>query len=205
MFTKFIFVLFYCLKNMPYKYIGRTTSFKGKTLWEIVGNLKNFGEGRVVVRNMFERYPEKSWFRILKVEPLANPEEPSLDNTRKVKAVVEKVWRGYKYEKPIEICRVSYKADYRLLSKSEEQEYCKLTAETASPLLKPAAIPFPPLLKELLQEGSKEAPLLKLKLRHHRDNRAKQDPNLVVKSQDFPVNQSLGQPKHLKFYENVLQ
>lgn len=189
---------------MPYKYIGRTTSFKGKTLWEIVGNLKNFGEGRVVVRNMFERYPEKSWFRIIKVEPLANPAEPSLDDTRKIKAVVEKVWRGYKYEKPIEICRVSYKADYRLLSKSEEKEYCKL-AENVSPPLRPAAIPFPPLLKEMLQEGNKEEPQLKLKLRQNRDNRAQQDPNLIIKSQDIPVNQSLGQPKYLKFYENVLQ
>jgi small subunit ribosomal protein S34 len=33
------------------KYIGRKTDFKGKTLWEIVGNLKNFGIGRVVVRS----------------------------------------------------------------------------------------------------------------------------------------------------------
>jgi Mitochondrial 28S ribosomal protein S34 len=30
------------------KYIGRTTDFKGKTLWQIVSNLKNFGVGRVV-------------------------------------------------------------------------------------------------------------------------------------------------------------
>jgi small subunit ribosomal protein S34 len=30
------------------KYIGRKTDFRGKSLWEIVGNLKNFGVGRVV-------------------------------------------------------------------------------------------------------------------------------------------------------------
>lgn len=54
------------------KLIGRKTDFKGKTLWEIVGNLKNFGVGRVVVRNMFERYPEKSFMRILKVEAAPN-------------------------------------------------------------------------------------------------------------------------------------
>jgi small subunit ribosomal protein S34 len=57
---------------MPIKYIGRTTSFKGKTLWEIVGNLKNFGVGRVVVRSTFERYPEPSYLKICKVEALAN-------------------------------------------------------------------------------------------------------------------------------------
>jgi small subunit ribosomal protein S34 len=30
------------------KYIGRTTDFCGKPLWEILGNLKNYGVGRVV-------------------------------------------------------------------------------------------------------------------------------------------------------------
>lgn len=64
---------------MPYKYIGRTTDFKGKSLWEIVGNLKNFGVGRMVVRSRFERYPEKSYMKILKVETLPNPEKPSID------------------------------------------------------------------------------------------------------------------------------
>lgn len=57
---------------MPIKYIGRTTDFKGKTLWEILGNLKNFGVGRVVVRSMFERYPEPSFMKIVKVETLPN-------------------------------------------------------------------------------------------------------------------------------------
>lgn len=55
------------------KLVGRTTDFKGKTLWEIVGSLKGFGVGRVVVRNMFQRYPEPSYMRILKVEAVANP------------------------------------------------------------------------------------------------------------------------------------
>lgn len=37
------------------KYIGRTTDFKGKSLWEIVSNLKNFGVGRVVVRRKLNK------------------------------------------------------------------------------------------------------------------------------------------------------
>lgn len=63
------------------KYIGRTTDFKGKTLWEIVGNLKNFGVGRVVVRSMFERYPEPSYMKIVKVETLPNEVRILLLNT----------------------------------------------------------------------------------------------------------------------------
>jgi small subunit ribosomal protein S34 len=57
-------------KRQVLKYIGRATDFKGKTLWEIVGNLKNFGVGRYVVRQMFERYPEKSYMKILKVQAM---------------------------------------------------------------------------------------------------------------------------------------
>ena len=53
---------------MPYKYFGRTTDFSGKSLWELLGNLRDFGIGRYVYRNMFQRYPEPSYMKILKVE-----------------------------------------------------------------------------------------------------------------------------------------
>lgn len=54
------------------KYIGRQTYYRGKTLWEIVGNLKDYGVGRIVVRSIFERYPEISYMKIKKVECDAN-------------------------------------------------------------------------------------------------------------------------------------
>lgn len=60
---------------MPIKYIGRTTDFKGKTLWEILGNLKNFGVGRMIIRNRFQRYPEACYMRILKVAAMPTPQE----------------------------------------------------------------------------------------------------------------------------------
>lgn len=64
---------------MPYKYIGRTTDFVGKTLWEILGNLKNHGVGRLVTRNKFKDYEGPMYYKILKVDALPNPKEPSLD------------------------------------------------------------------------------------------------------------------------------
>lgn len=65
---------------MPYKYIGRSTYFKGKSIWEIVGNLKNFGVGRILVRSRFEsQYTEPSYIRIKKVEAKQNPENVSID------------------------------------------------------------------------------------------------------------------------------
>jgi len=59
---------------MPIKFIGRTTDFKGKPLWEILGNLKNYGVGRIVIRNRFQRYPEPCYMKILKVAALPAPE-----------------------------------------------------------------------------------------------------------------------------------
>jgi small subunit ribosomal protein S34 len=34
--------------KMSIKLVGRTTDYKGNTLWELVSNLKNFGVGRVI-------------------------------------------------------------------------------------------------------------------------------------------------------------
>ena len=55
---------------MPYVYIGRRNFYIGKTLWEILGNLRDFGVGRMLVRSKFERYPEVTFYRILRTEPL---------------------------------------------------------------------------------------------------------------------------------------
>ena len=64
---------------MPYKYVGRKTDFKGKTLWEIIGNLKNFGIDRIVGRNMFQRYLEPCYIKVVKVEALPNVKNLSYD------------------------------------------------------------------------------------------------------------------------------
>lgn len=58
------------VENMVIKYIGRTHYLKGKPLWEILGNLKNHGVGRLVIRGTQQRYPEISYMKILKVAGL---------------------------------------------------------------------------------------------------------------------------------------
>jgi small subunit ribosomal protein S34 len=72
-----------------------------------------------------------------------------LQDNRKVRVWAEKVFRGRKYPKIVEVCSVSYKADYRLIPKDEEEEYCKteslLTLDKVKIL--PRTVPFPPLLR----------------------------------------------------------
>nr|CAH7718529.1 unnamed protein product [Callosobruchus chinensis] len=130
---------------MPYKYIGRVTDYKGKTLWEILGNLKNNGVGRIVARNKFECY-----YKILKVETLANPQEPSVDSLRKVRALVEKTFRGKTFPKPVLLESSTYKTDYILIPKDEEEKYCKKPVSSVAEHILPRTMEFPPLLKELL-------------------------------------------------------
>ncbi|KAK4880181.1 hypothetical protein RN001_008327 [Aquatica leii] len=140
---------------MPVKYIGKTVDFKGKTLWEIVGNLKNFGVGRVVVRSMFERYPEPSYLKILKVETLPNPDTNTPDDVRKVKVWVEKTFRGRTFPEPIPMLGSTYKADYRLIPKDEVDDYCKCSTPRIENKILPKTTTFPPILWELIVRGMK--------------------------------------------------
>ncbi|XP_012271945.1 uncharacterized protein LOC105695174 [Orussus abietinus] len=133
---------------MPIKYIGRTTDFKGKTVWEILGNLKNFGIGRVLYRNQFQRYPEPCYFKVLKVAALPNQEN------RKVTVLVQETFRGKTLEKPVQMESTTYKDDYVLVPKDQEEEFCKPVPPRPMTILSRTA-EFPPLLKELLMRQIK--------------------------------------------------
>ncbi|KAI4470283.1 28s ribosomal protein s34 mitochondrial [Holotrichia oblita] len=124
---------------MPYKYIGRTHSFKGKTLWEIVGNLKNFGVGRLV-------------------------------NLRKVKVLLEKTFRGVTNPKPVCIESASYKTDYCLIPKDEEQRYCQYKAPVTNEKIFPSEPVVEPVMdivyndkkRRIAKEGEK--PTIEIKI-----------------------------------------
>ncbi|KAG5676760.1 hypothetical protein PVAND_006569 [Polypedilum vanderplanki] len=179
------------------KYIGRTTDFKGNSLWEICGNLKNLGVGRVVVRSRFERYPEKSFFRILQVETLPNQEN------RKIKVVAEKVFRGKKYANPVVIESASYKTDYRLLSKKEENDYCQILCDQKDnvKIIEPE-MEFPPLLKEFLikETGNKDIKMkVHLKKGHNKNHRLA----LEGEKADIKIPIDIGKPISPSLYEGL--
>lgn len=141
---------------MPIKYIGRRTDFKGKTLWEILGNLKNFGVGRIVVRNRFQRYSEPCYIKILKVAALPQPTEPNMN--RKVIVLVENVFRGEKSPTLETMEGSTYKTDYILIPKDEEKKYTDFTA-TVTKKIVPKTMNFPPLLEKLIMRQQKAAGL----------------------------------------------
>ncbi|CAH0547451.1 unnamed protein product [Brassicogethes aeneus] len=194
---------------MPYKYIGRKHDFIGKTLWEIVGNLKNFGMGRIVARSRFERYPEPSFLKIIKVETLPNPEKPSYDDVRKVRVWVEKVFRGVKQPKPMVIESTSYKTDYKLIPKDQEDAYCRFKEVKQEHVkIVPKTVDFPPIMQELLKRdmisrGEKVTEVPKLELVYNKSSKQKYKIAEKDEKPDVNITLGLGTPISPSLYEGV--
>lgn len=103
----------------------------------------------------------------------------------------------------MEIYSASYKTDYRLLSKSEESDYCKIV--DCKEKILPNTMDFPPLLKHfLMQETGKTEAELKLKV-VHKEGRDKI--SRLAKDGETPnINLSInvGKPSSANLYEGSL-
>ncbi|CRK95876.1 CLUMA_CG009323, isoform A [Clunio marinus] len=184
------------------KYIGRRTDFRGKSMWEIVSNLKNFGVGRILVRSMFERYPENSWIKILKVEACPPTPPDFYDTLRRVKITAERVFRGKKFEKPILIEKVSYKTDYRLLSKKEEADYCKLSQREEK--LLPLEMDLPPLLREFVfKETGRKDVKMKIVANESLYNNARRVKENETPNCEVPIGLGTPHPTSRSLYEGI--
>lgn len=71
------------MSKISIKYVGKQSELVGKTLWEIVGNLKDFGVGRIIVRNSYaNRYTEPCFMRIREVKAEPNEVPPKIQRFR---------------------------------------------------------------------------------------------------------------------------
>ncbi|XP_047534971.1 uncharacterized protein LOC125069499 [Vanessa atalanta] len=186
------------------KYVGRTTNFKGKTLWEIVGSLKNYGVGRIIVRSVFQRYSEPSFMKIVKVETCPDEER------RRVRVWVEKTFRGRKLPNLTEIYKTSYKPDYNLIPKDEEAklfESAKIYEKLPEAIL-PNSIEMPPLMKKFIVKDHEKKGLETIKefvmpiAYNHSPNRV----HRIAKGDEKPTVQftmSLGKPVSPSLYEGI--
>lgn len=188
---------------MPVKYIGRTTTLKGKPLWEILGNLKNHGVGRMVIRHALQKYPEPCYMRILKVAALPDTSKHPHD-PRKVRVLVERTFRGETDPKPKQIDSVSYKPDYMLIPKDEEHRYLNHVKRSVKIL--PRTIEMPPLLKEILIRQAKKdntTPVLHMPVKY---NLTGMKNYVVAKEGETPtveVSMGLGTPASPHLYADI--
>jgi len=131
---------------MPRIFIGKKHDLYGKSLWELLCNLKDLGVGRVVMRTKDNRrFPERSWFTVLRVRPEMDP-----DN-RHGTVTVRKVWRGQEIAGEFALSRTTARTDYQLIPRHEEAQFCQLSPERAAQAVRllPASLPKPPLLLQL--------------------------------------------------------
>jgi len=133
-------------------YIGKKNYFYGKTIWEILANLKNFGVGRMVTRNILAKYPEPSYHIIKRVEP-------RMDEELKYGTVYcETVYRGKRLP-GIRSFVDGYKPDFKLIPKDEEEEFLKgykVTTLGDEVKVLPKYYSVPPLMKQFLIRSKQE-------------------------------------------------
>ncbi|XP_069953721.1 small ribosomal subunit protein mS34 isoform X2 [Cherax quadricarinatus] len=143
-------------------------------LWEIVGLLKDFGVGRMVVRSRFERYPEPTFYRIVSAQPEMDNGDPHKDeDNMRGKILVERVFRG-KNCGVANISKAAYKTDFRLIHKHEEAKYleayqrCVNTSRERK--IFPRTMEMPPLLKFVAKREGHASDVLQIKMANKNNN-----------------------------------
>ncbi|KAH9498859.1 28S ribosomal protein S34, mitochondrial [Bulinus truncatus] len=106
---------------MPIRYIGRQPFFKGKALYEICRQLRDFGIGRIVYKtSLAEKWPtQKTYYRLTKVVPDMTCKEDTFQGT----AWGYEVFRGK--ETGLKQITTGHQFDWILVPKNEEEEFCK--------------------------------------------------------------------------------
>ncbi|XP_068206961.1 small ribosomal subunit protein mS34 [Palaemon carinicauda] len=187
---------------MPVILVGRTHYQVGKRLWEIIGSLKDFGVGRMVVRSTLERYPEPSFFRILSAQPEMDTGRPYRDEDNlRGKVLVERVFRGVNMG-VVDISKSAYKTDFKLIHKHEEHKYLEALKNFKPPEVKilPQTMEMPPLLKIIAERENHECKEMKLVINNTRTYKLAEDGETPT----VKISLQLENPASPELYEGVL-
>lgn len=100
-------------------YYGKKTNFVGKTLFEILANLKNFGVNRMVVKQeeLLKNPGQKCYYIVKKVEPVMD------DKLEQGAIYAEQIFRGAKVPGLVFVDDETWHPDWQLISREEEDKY----------------------------------------------------------------------------------
>ncbi|GFT82174.1 uncharacterized protein NPIL_567021 [Nephila pilipes] len=149
---------------MSVRIIGKKSPFTGKLLFEILNNLKNYGLGRVIMRNSFKKYPELSFYVIKKVIPMRETIGPGPDELVYGNVWVEEVFRGKKLEGLRLLQSDTYLPDFYLVPREEEDKYLNYQSKDVVKIL-PKYDSVPPVLAEIIKKKDpslKEEPKMEI-------------------------------------------
>lgn len=121
----------------------------GKCLFDILNQLPNFGVGRIVTRTRWQhlRPDTPSYFRITRVK--VNCESPNLAQGE---AWGEPTMLGYSRDGMEVKIGAWWKREWKLIRKSEEDEFCAYTPKETDFHAVPNHAPMPPLLAAIIKE-----------------------------------------------------
>ena len=138
-------------------YIGKPTDHLGRTVFQILANLKNFGIGRMLTRHEFDKFPEPSYHIVKRVQTYMDPE------LKYGTIWCETVIRGQRLP-DIRPLTITYRPDFRLIPKDEENEFIgnySITNLGDNKNILPKYYQLPPLMREWMHRYKAR--------RHHHD------------------------------------
>lgn len=100
-------------------YYGKKTGFVGKTLFEILANLRNFGINRMLLKQeeIVKNPGERCYYIVRKVEPVMD------DKLQEGAIYAERVFKGAKVPGLFFVNEESWHTDWQLVPKDKESEY----------------------------------------------------------------------------------
>lgn len=129
-------------------YYGKRTQFLGKTLFEILANLRDFGVNRMLIK--YEetlRYPGKtSYYIVKKVEPV-------MDTKLQEGCIyAERIFKGARMPGLSFVDEESWHTDWQLVPKHEEHKYRIENPPLFEPAtITPGSFQAPPLMEAFLK------------------------------------------------------
>lgn len=100
-------------------YYGKKTNFVGKTLFEILANLKNFGVNRMLIKQeeLLQNPRKRCYYIVKKVEPVMD------EKLQEGAIYAERVYRDAKVPGLVFVDDESWHTDWQLIPKDEEHKY----------------------------------------------------------------------------------
>lgn len=100
-------------------YYGRKTDLVGKTLFEILANIRNFGVGRMLIKQeeLLKNPGQKCYYIVKKVEPVMD------DKLQEGAIYAERVFRNAKVPELVFVDEESWHTDWQLIPRHEEHKY----------------------------------------------------------------------------------
>jgi len=129
-------------------YYGKKTNFVGKTLFEILANLRNFGINRMLVKQEESiKYPgHKNYYIVKKVEPVMD------EKLEEGIIYAERIFKGSRIPGLVLVDDESWHPDWQLIPRHEESKYrVENPPLYEPPQIEPSSFEPPPLMKRFLE------------------------------------------------------